>query len=161
MSKEGYGSMVRVVPIQAEDIPANEHRLIELFEQSFRVSFAEEELGKTYCMERVETLRSYLGEGKALLYAAKHNDDLVGIIWFFVKEDRQRRIIHINHFVVAEEYRGKGIGGALFNQVEDYAISNGIAEIELLVSKDNHSAVAFYKNRDFETKRLLMTKRLF
>lgn len=64
MSKEGYGSMVRVVPIQVEDIPANEHRLIELFEQSFRVSFAEEELGKTYGMERVETLRSYLGKAK-------------------------------------------------------------------------------------------------
>ncbi|MGB4369942.1 MAG: GNAT family N-acetyltransferase [Caldicoprobacterales bacterium] len=53
-----------------------------------------------------------------------------------------------------------GIGGNLLKKVEEYALENGINQIELLVSKENKKSVEFYINRDFEIERYVMKKQL-
>src|SRR5699024_2898253 len=106
---------------------------------------------------RIESLNDYLLKNEAMLYGCEKNNELIGFIWFFVKN---KETIHINHFVVDEQYQGLGIGKLLWEQVEKYASKEALKEIELFVTKSNETAVSFYTKRDFEVKRFVMKKRL-
>ncbi|WP_017187490.1 GNAT family N-acetyltransferase, partial [Alkalibacillus haloalkaliphilus] len=109
---------------------------------------------------RVDSLKSYILEGKATVLGSIVCKELVGFIWFFEKDIGDHKVIHINHFVVKENKQGLGIGTSLWNEVERYANDKKIIDIELFVTKTNETAVDFYKKRNFEVERLYMKKRL-
>lgn len=128
-----------------------------MLQQSFEKSFPNDS-NETHSFEkRIESLKKYLSNNQAIFYGVIEQDELVGFIWFFEKDNRT---IHINHFVVDEKHRGLGIGKTLWNAVEEYAINKQIADIELFVTKENETAVNFYTNREFKVDRLVMKKRL-
>lgn len=55
------------------------------------------------------------------------------------------RSLRIDNFGVREEYRGKGVGTALFEHIKGYARENGFYRIDLSVWAFNTEAVEFYK----------------
>lgn len=142
----------------ADDVNDHKEELILMLKQSFKSSFPKQEFTINSFAKRIESLKRYLKESKAILYGCEKNGVLIGFIWFFVKDNNT---IHINHFVVEEHSRGLGVGTMLWKQVEDYAIKEKLNDIELLVTKDNESAIDFYNKRKFEIERFVMKKRLF
>lgn len=140
------------------DIEKHNKDFVKLLEQSFLLSFPQEDINKSSISIRIESLKRYIRDGKAIVYGSMINGKLGGFVWFFVKNSLDINVIHLNHIVVEEKNRGKGVGNALFDKVESYAIEKGIKEIELIVSINNDSAVKFYENKDFEVERLIMKK---
>lgn len=143
-----------------EDVRHYKPTLIEMLRQSFEKSFPEGKFEPSSFQARVESLIGYVEQSKAVVFGSVVDNRLVGFIWFFEKGTLERSV-HINHFVVHENYRGLGIGRQLLKEVEKYAKDRGIHEIELLVTKQNDGAVTFYEKNNFEVERLVMKKRLF
>jgi len=56
----------------------------------------------------------------------------------------------IEDVVVDENYAGQGIGSMLLEYVETFAKSKGVSRLNLMVDKDNETAIAFYKKHDWE-----------
>lgn len=151
---------MKIFELTIEDVEDYKIDIMTMLKQSFGESFQKENFDITYFSNRVELLKTYINENKAIVYGVKNERHLIGFIWFFKKENLSEKIIHINHFVVHENFRRQNIGKALWIEVEKYADKQGISEIELLVTKDNENAVNFYKRRNFEVERLVMKKRL-
>lgn len=156
--KEDYHKK-NVFKLTLENVDAYKADIKTMLNQSCKKSFPDIYFDDVYFCNRIELLKNYIKEGKAIVYAVKNEVELEGFVWFFEKCKQENRIIHINHFVVKEKYRSLGIGNKLLNQIENYAAKKGIKEIELFVTKKNNEAVKFYEGKSFEVERLLMKKR--
>lgn len=149
-----------VFKLSLNDVETYKNDIVQLLRQSFLRSFPNTSIGDDYYDKRIKDLKEYLINGNTLVYAVADCSHLIAFIWFFIKKNLDEKVIHVTHFVVHEGYRGKGIGGNLLKKVEEYALENGINQIELLVSKENKKSVEFYINRDFEIERYVMKKQL-
>jgi len=149
---------MKIFRLALEDVENYKSDIMTLFKQSFEKSFPDTKYNVNHFESRVNSLKEYIKKESAIVYASKGNIGLTGLVWFFEKENHN--LIHINHFVVHEDFRRLGIGKELWNKVEQYRREREIKEIELLVTQSNEDAVRFYLTRDFEIERLVMKKRL-
>lgn len=146
--------------LNIDDIDAFQSDICEMLEQSFEKSFPNKTFMYSDFFNKTEKAKQYILDDKAIIHGIKDNDQLVGFVWFFRRVDSDKDIIHINHFVIHEKYRGFGLGRSLIDSVESYAKKHDIKEIELMVTKENKDTVSFYNNRNFEVERFVMKKRL-
>jgi ribosomal protein S18 acetylase RimI-like enzyme len=99
------------------------------------------------------------------LMAAYNNVD-VGYALFFIREYKDNPFrnsykgIHIDQISVLGEYRKKGIGKALMNEIYKYAEEKGATQIELLHWEKNEEAKLFYEKQGFETQMRFIIKKL-
>lgn len=63
------------------------------------------------------------------------------------------RTVHLEDLIVRKKMRGTGLGGALYNQVVQYAHKNGVKRVEWVVSEGNKNAIEFYENTGAEIKK--------
>lgn len=77
-------------------------------------------------------------------------DDLIAIC--FGNRGVARRNQHSLLIVmgVLQAYVGRGVGRALLNAVESWAIANGVQRLELTVNVDNQRAITLYEKCGFE-----------
>lgn len=61
----------------------------------------------------------------------------------------------VNELVVADGYRGQGIGQALMKAAEDEARKRGMDELEVGTEKENVKAQAFYRKYGFNEEYVL------
>jgi ribosomal protein S18 acetylase RimI-like enzyme len=63
-----------------------------------------------------------------------------------------KRTKHSAYLVIGilKEYRGQGIGTALFQSLEELAINHNISRLELTVVTQNDAGIALYKKSGFE-----------
>jgi ribosomal protein S18 acetylase RimI-like enzyme len=71
-----------------------------------------------------------------------------------------RRLAIVDNLVVSRDHRRLGIGRALMQEAQRWAIEQGAAEIELNVFEFNEPAMAFYQSLGYETLRRRMGRRL-
>jgi GNAT superfamily N-acetyltransferase len=76
---------------------------------------------------------------KALILSKDKQGSLIGAMLVVISEDKD---IWIDRFCVKEEYRGKGIGKAMMQEVENFAFQNNL---RLRVSTFDFQAPDFYK----------------
>lgn len=87
---------------------------------------------------------------------AEMNGEVIGMIGMILGThyERNDHYIRIVAFVVASNYRNSGIGAALLNKAEEWAIENQI--VKLVLNSGNRDerdgAHQFYTNRGFEGK---------
>ncbi len=89
--------------------------------------------------------------GDTKVFVALHHNKIVGSLCV----SRQQVYVgghiyplqYIGDFKVAEEYRHKGIGLQLCDNMADYVISNNADLAFLNVAKGNHKPISFFKNR--------------
>lgn len=95
-----------------------------------------------------------LASKNSMIFVVDNGAELLGYIGLF--GGRFRKILHSAHIVIGiiNEYRGKGLGKALFETAEQWAKDVGISRLELTVVTANEPAVALYKKRGFETEGL-------
>jgi ribosomal protein S18 acetylase RimI-like enzyme len=55
----------------------------------------------------------------------------------------------IAHLSVAERQRGKGVGGALLDAVDDELLRRGVVDVQIGVDRGNDAAVRFYERRGY------------
>ncbi|RUA08045.1 MAG: GNAT family N-acetyltransferase [Flavobacteriia bacterium] len=76
---------------------------------------------------------------------AEKNNDLVGMALFYPRYSTWKgRSLHLEDLIVKKEFRGKGIGNALYTSVLKYADQNGYKRVAWEVLDWNKVAIDFY-----------------
>jgi ribosomal protein S18 acetylase RimI-like enzyme len=89
-------------------------------------------------------LRSLKFDGKLYILENSRNKEIIGTSWLTCDGRR----IHIHHFGVKENYRGKGFGKILAIESIKYAKNKGY-QLRLDVEKNNTSAKKLYESFGF------------
>ena len=70
------------------------------------------------------------------------------------------KIGYIYTVIISDEYRGKGIGGKILNELMKWFKQKNIKNIELEIDARNKLGIDFWKNNNFFTYRLKMRRDL-
>ena len=89
-------------------------------------------------------------------YLAEYKNEVVGVIGFESNGHRG----HITAVFVKPEYRGYGIGKALFDYIEKLAFELKLEYIQLTVRETNEVAKAFYNKRHFKPEAIILKKEI-
>ena len=79
------------------------------------------------------------------LLVCKENGKVIGAIAFWHLED----FIFIEHFVIDENFRSKGIGTKMLETIKNHFNSTVILEVELPYNEMNKRRIAFYERNGF------------
>lgn len=102
------------------------------------------------------------------LFVAEDNEIIAGFVWVYKEvEPRDLRYknptytsLCIGDLIVSKNYRGKGVGKALFERVEKYSRDKGINKIKLHVNAQNDLARKFYEEIGLSEEEIIMVKDL-
>ncbi len=86
------------------------------------------------------------------IFIAVENEKIIGYLiafYMYGRGSRTRHSLHIGIAVLQTEW-GKGIGTALFEEMERWAKSNAIIRLELTVMTHNERGINLYKKMGFE-----------
>jgi GNAT superfamily N-acetyltransferase len=101
--------------MRIEKIEINNHEALEQVFEIYESSFPENE------QQLLETLKIRLKEDKEVLFAAKINDEVVGIGFLF--DLLGSDFLLLDYLAVKQNHRGKQIGERLFRFLKDYGKS--------------------------------------
>ena len=96
------------------------------------------------------------------IFVARHRDaGIVGMVsaQLVISTAMGAPSAWIEDMVVREPYRGQGVGKALLNKAEEWAMANGARRIQLLADADNAPALEFYQHLAWQPTRLLAWKK--
>jgi RimJ/RimL family protein N-acetyltransferase len=123
--------------------------LIEQVESSGFMLFepGERKISEEQMKKRIDSIKA---EKYSTILLAENNGDLVG--YLFAVGGNPMRTKHSVYVAigVAENERGKGIGGRLFEALEEWANQRSIHRLELTVITNNTAGIALYKKTGFE-----------
>jgi ribosomal protein S18 acetylase RimI-like enzyme len=110
--------------------------------------------GSTYARESAFSEDEWLSRAvnmngeKRIGYLAMDNELPCGIIGSFLDEQNTTQAQVIAMWV-APAYRRTGLGSALIAAIQGWARSKGISTLLLMVTSNNHAAIAFYQRLGF------------
>lgn len=103
-------------------------------------------------LEAFKKKMSELKLNSGLLLMAEDEGEVIG----FLRADRgrQKRINHVAYITIGilKEYRGRGIGTALLEALEQWSKENGISRMELTVMCHNVEGIRLYRKNGFEVE---------
>jgi ribosomal protein S18 acetylase RimI-like enzyme len=91
---------------------------------------------------------------------ALDKNEIIGMIWFGVKEGHAVRSAFIYDVAIREDLRGKGYGRKVMERVEELVQEMGIGKVSLNVFGYNHAARALYEKMGYQITGIGMTKTL-
>jgi len=96
-------------------------------------------------------LEELLDEPRARVLAAENEAGIVGGASFWIKPDLAPgdTVVEVPMLVVAEDHRRTGVGRLLMEEVRNVASDNGASQIELVATRANVTARAFYRSLGF------------
>jgi GNAT superfamily N-acetyltransferase len=110
-----------------------------------------------WCYDERNTLAEYHDDAyePSSVLVAEADGQLVGKLELFVAwKSKHGRFGLIRRFVVAETWRGRGVGRALLDAATERARLAGCSFVELTVDATNPEAHAFYKRDGFREDRV-------
>lgn len=147
--------------LSEKEFIVHEIEILNLLTETYRVNFnVSNELSTNISKEKLQQLQGYLKSENAIIFGAIKDQELCGFVWIYIHEFFEEKRVHINQIATNSKYRGKGIAKQLINKVEEYAVINGINNIDLFVSEVNSIAHILYERLGFETERRYMNKKL-
>ena len=98
-----------------------------------------------------ERLMELLEEPRARVIVAEGGESLGGIASLWIKPDLAHgdTVIEVPMLVVSADSRYKGVGKRLMAEVRRIAAENGATLIELVATRENETAQAFYRSLGF------------
>lgn len=95
-------------------------------------------------------IRSVLQQANATILVAVENERLAGYLIAIGGTARKNK--HSAYIVIGvlREHQGKGIGTALFQELENWALQNGLHRLELTVITENIAGVKLYEKAGFQ-----------
>lgn len=81
-------------------------------------------------------------------------DTIVGYLSYLIKENHSKKL-HVDQLIISENYRGKGLGKKLMDEVKNIALKNNCDRIELDCWMFNKSAIAMYEHIGFDRQRIM------
>lgn len=88
------------------------------------------------------------------VFIAEKEDEMVGMALFYERYSTWKgRSIHLEDLIVKHEYRGKGVGKALYSEVLFYAHQRKLKRVSWEVLDWNKVAIDFYTSTGAEIKK--------
>jgi GNAT superfamily N-acetyltransferase len=109
---------------------------------------------------------SIVQDENACLWIAEHGADIVGVLHICIRETRPiplfvpRRYAVIENVAISQAYRRQGIGRALVERADRWALDRGATQTELNVWEFNEGARAFYDALGYKTASRKMVRDL-
>jgi len=99
--------------------------------------------------EEIKRNIEQMGENSIML-VAESDEKIIGFLSAY--RGHVNRIRHSATIVIGilEGFRGKGIGKTLFEELDQWAINNGISRLGLTVMVNNENAINLYKKTGFK-----------
>lgn len=124
-----------------EDLPALTALLAELFaiEQDFSPDTTRQRRG----------LALLLADERATVLVAEVAGQILGMVTLqsLISTAQGGWVGLLEDLVVAQEWRGEGLGSRLLAAVQEAADNQGLSRVQLLVDEDNHLAKGFYRSQ--------------
>lgn len=106
-----------------------------------------------------QMIRRSIELGYNIFLVAVEDDKFIGYIYYTILEKKDK-IAYIEQFYVEEEYRNKGVGKALMNEVEKIASNNKCDKVELNCWSFNQNALDFYYHLGYKNQRVILEKEI-
>lgn len=151
---------ISIRDINKADLELFRDTVIRLLSENYRINFADREISADYAVGGYQGMLRFKDDNSAIIIGAFQDDELVGFLWAYQRNVLGIDRLHINHIIVHEDHRMKGIGAGLINRLLVKSDEMGIDTIELMTSVDNEDTVKFYKNLGFIETRVLLEKRI-
>lgn len=96
-------------------------------------------------------LDELLGEPKARVLVAEGEDGVVGAASLWIKPDLAHgdAVIEVPMLVTSQSARRRGVGKLLVEEIQNVAAAENVALVELVATKENDVARAFYRSLGF------------
>ncbi|HLF96452.1 MAG TPA: GNAT family N-acetyltransferase [Methylococcaceae bacterium] len=103
-----------------------------------------------------------LDRDDALLLAAEAEGDVVGMcsVQTLISTAEGGPVGMVEDLVVAESWRGRGIGRLLLNELENWAASRGLTRLQLLADASNLPTLDFYTRLGWSEMHLVVRRKL-
>jgi ribosomal protein S18 acetylase RimI-like enzyme len=133
-------------------------KILDLEKQVFEIHFkARPDLIKKFPMN-YEFVKNLIEGNTGKIFIAEENEQIIGHCIINIRVIKDHHLFHdmknieIDDMCIDENYRRKGVGKKLFEEVEKYAKEIGVNNIELMVWEFNQSARKFYEYIGFKTR---------
>ena len=107
--------------------------------------------------ELITDLKGYIKENQCFCIGAFENNELIGILWSYMRYFAGEERFHINYFSISLNYRGKGIGSLLLKKLQEIAVDKNVKIIDLNVDIENIRAQNFYKKNKFKEEKIFLS----
>ncbi|AJD89634.1 GCN5 family N-acetyltransferase [Jeotgalibacillus malaysiensis] len=126
--------------------------LIQQVESQSEFMMMESGERQTTSEQQLRQIESLKKQANSTVLVAEDEDQLTG--YLFAIGGSSRRNSHAAYLVIGilTEYRAKGVGTQLFQQLEKWAAAQGISRLELTVVIENEAGLALYKKQGFEVE---------
>ena len=120
------------------------------------------DLSWPYGAEGEEYFRNTITKDDMCCFVAEHDGKIIGYATAFIQENSAFNAVycHLDTEIVAEDYRGKGIGAKLAEAVASWGKKRGANKARLDVMASNHRAIAFYERLGFRPITSIMERDL-
>ena len=101
-----------------------------------------------------------------MLYVWEENGRLLGLASLFVNEQDEStirlpcRYVDLDTLYVRPEARNRGIGTALYQAAQQWAMEQGAKRLELMTLGENKAARAFYDKMGMQEQSIILTQAL-
>lgn len=154
--------MTTIRPYQPADQGQVKQCIIELqdFERALEPDRVE---GKTIAQRNLDYLLTTCQDKTGRLFVAEADGQVVGLVCVWLEREPEFFLTnlagyaYISDLVVLAAYRRRGIGAALLQQAEAYALEQGATALKIGVLAKNNAAYAAYRRagfRDYEASLL-------
>jgi GNAT superfamily N-acetyltransferase len=107
-------------------------------------------------------LRLVLEKEDALLLAAEADGQVIGMcsVQTLISTAEGGPVGLVEDLVIAETWRGRGIGRLLLNEAESWAASRGLTRLQLLADRANRPALDFYERLGWSGTQLVARRKM-
>lgn len=132
-------------------------RLVRLLEALFKI---ETDFSFDEARQRAG-LKLLLDSGKDCVLVAEHEGEVIGMcsVQTVISTAEGGRSGWVEDLVIAEEFRGRGIGRLLLKQLDAWALDNGLTRLQLLADRNNTRALDFYRKLGWASTSLIALRR--
>lgn len=145
-----------------EDTP----QLMELFDGSLRNMAALQPWQWRVVPQEEKFVQAAILAPNGMLYVWEENGRLLGLASLFVNEKDEStirlpcRYVDLDTLYVRPEARNRGIGTALYQAAQRWAMEQGAKRLELMTLGENKAARAFYAKIGMQEQSIILTQAL-
>lgn len=105
-------------------------------------------------------VKYYLQQPNCFVLLAAAEGQIIGLLSYLVKPDLYHGsdTCYITELIVTDQFRGRGVGKALMEDLFERMISIGCVEVSVSTMPDNQDAIRFYKKLGLVDEAVLLEK---
>lgn len=149
-----------IIKMEQEDVELYREDIIFLLKENYKINLGNLKELDSFIKEKYKEITLFLADGSAYIILCLDKGQVIAFLWAYERREMQERMMHLTQFIVKKEYRGKGIGTNMLNQLEDETKRRRISVIELHATVDNNIAMQFYEKSKFKVKRVCLRKNI-